>query len=39
MRIPMNKREFLRTSGSVGLAVLLGDRAWARFGGMPIARA
>jgi hypothetical protein len=27
----MTKREFLRTSGSVGLALLLGDRVWARF--------
>jgi selenocysteine lyase/cysteine desulfurase len=27
----VNKREFLRTSGSVGLALLLGNRAWARF--------
>ena len=33
----MNKREFLQTSGSVGLALLLGDRLWARFAEMPVA--
>jgi hypothetical protein len=31
MSLPMNKREFLRTSGAAGLGLLLGERAWARF--------
>ena len=31
----MNKREFLRTSATVGLGVLLGDRVWARYANVP----
>ena len=34
----MNKRDFLRTSASASLAVLLGERAWARFADLPIDR-
>jgi hypothetical protein len=34
----MNKREFLRTSGAAGLALLLGDRVWARFANTPVDR-
>ena len=34
----MNKREFLRTSACAGLGLLLGDRLWARFGGLPAAQ-
>jgi len=34
----MNKRDFLRTSASASLAVLLGQRAWARFADLPIDR-
>ena len=30
MWLPMNKREFLRTSGTAGLGLLLGARVWAR---------
>jgi selenocysteine lyase/cysteine desulfurase len=31
----MNKREFLRTSATAGLGLLLGHRAWARFADLP----
>ena len=31
MSLPMNKREFLQTSGAAGLGLLLGERVWARF--------
>ena len=31
----MNKREFLRTSATAGLGLLLGDRVWARFADLP----
>ena len=34
----MNKREFLRTAGSAGLGLLLGDRVWARFADLPVER-
>src|SRR5262245_64178347 len=34
----MNKRDFLRTSGSAGLALLLGDRAWAEYAHIPVDR-
>jgi hypothetical protein len=38
MWLPMNKREFLRTSGAAGLGLLLGDRVWARFAAVPADR-
>jgi selenocysteine lyase/cysteine desulfurase len=31
----LNKREFLRTAAGASLGVLLGDRVWARYAGMP----
>jgi selenocysteine lyase/cysteine desulfurase len=31
----VNKREFLRTAAGASLGVLLGDRVWARYAGMP----
>ena len=34
----MNKREFLRTSGTAGLGLLLGDRVWARFAEIQVDR-
>ncbi|HXT68871.1 MAG TPA: aminotransferase class V-fold PLP-dependent enzyme, partial [Vicinamibacterales bacterium] len=34
----MNKREFLRTSATAGLGLLLGDRVWARFADVPADR-
>ena len=34
----MHKREFLRTSATAGLGLLLGDRVWARFATMQIDR-
>src|SRR5260370_41404496 len=35
---PMDKREFLRTSGTAGLGLLLGGRVWARFAAIPVDR-
>jgi selenocysteine lyase/cysteine desulfurase len=34
----MDKREFLRTSATAGLGLLLGDRVWARFADVPADR-
>ena len=38
MWLAMNKREFLRTSGTAGLGLLLGDRMWARFAEIQVDR-
>lgn len=34
----MNKREFLRTTASASLGILLGDDVWARFADLPVDR-
>jgi len=34
----MNKREFLRTTASAGLGILLGEDVWARFADLPVDR-
>jgi hypothetical protein len=34
----MNKREFLRTSGTAGLGLLLGERVWAQFANVQVDR-
>ena len=34
----MNKRDFLRTAASASLGVLLGDRVWATYAGLPVDR-
>ena len=34
----MHKREFLRTAGTAGLGLLLGDTLWAQFAAMPVER-
>src|SRR4051812_46744371 len=31
----MDKRDFLRTAGGAGLALLFGDRVWAEYAAMP----
>jgi selenocysteine lyase/cysteine desulfurase len=38
MALSMNKRDFLRTSATAGLGLLLGDRVWARYAGVPAER-
>ena len=38
MALPMNKRDFLRTSATAGLSLLLGERVWARFADLPAER-
>jgi selenocysteine lyase/cysteine desulfurase len=34
----MNKREFLRTAGTAGLGLLLGEKLWAQYAEMPVER-